>query len=59
MEFNPRLGSQFRFYGYQYGNVTIIGGGAHMAVELYPANGPIELKQFVLRGYGAAMFADG
>ena len=45
VEFNPRLGSRFWSNGYQYGNVMVIGGGAHVAVELYPANGPIELKQ--------------
>ncbi len=30
----------------------------HSAVESYPANAPVELKQFVLRGYEWAEFAD-
>ncbi|MCY3614413.1 MAG: hypothetical protein OXH03_04870 [Bacteroidetes bacterium] len=50
MEFNPNAGFRFWFSGYQYGKVTVIGGEMQSAVESYPANAPIELKQFVQRG---------
>ena len=59
MGFNPRPGTYFWSNGYQYGSVTIAGGGSQMSVELHPANGPIELNRLVLHGYGEAEFTDG
>ena len=59
MGFTPRKGTYFWSSGYQYGSVKITGSGAQMSVELHPANGSIELKRFMLHGYGETDFADG
>ncbi len=59
MAFNAKNGTYFWSNGYQYGSVKIEGTVKNKTVTLISKNGEINLKSFVLNGFGKKSFKKG
>jgi hypothetical protein len=59
MFFNPKNGKFFWSNGYVYGTIEIADSGNGKAVTINAVNGPLNLKEFTLIGFGKQAFKGG